>query len=42
VLRSNTDGTGPLAVRFFSSEAPPSVRPRLRITYIPSVAIGVP
>ncbi|HEX5831784.1 MAG TPA: hypothetical protein VFY16_12440, partial [Gemmatimonadaceae bacterium] len=42
VLRSNTDGTGPLAVRFFSSEAPPSVRPRLRITYIPSAAIGVP
>jgi hypothetical protein len=42
VLRSSTEGaSAPLAL-FYSSEAAPSLRPRLRITYINQVQFGVP
>lgn len=43
VLRSNTEGASPLAVRFFSMRAAdPSVRPRLRVTYTPAKVFGRP
>jgi hypothetical protein len=42
VLRAQHEGATPLAVRFFSAQAPEAVRPRLRLTYIPPVAIARP
>jgi hypothetical protein len=43
VLRSQLEGASPLAVRFFSAQATmEAVRPRLRLTYIPPVAIARP
>lgn len=43
VLRTNSEGASPLALRFFGSDASdPSVRPRLRVTYTPSQVFGRP
>lgn len=42
VLRPDVDGTDSPAVRFFSIEAPPNLRPRLRISYVPAIRYGRP
>ena len=42
VLRSSTEGASAPAALFYSSEAAPSQRPRLRITYVNQVQFGVP
>ncbi len=42
VLRVEGEALTPGEVRFHSSEAPASLRPRLRITYIPSLNLGIP
>jgi hypothetical protein len=42
VLRSATEGASAPSVLFYSSEAAPSQRPRLRITYVNKVEFGVP
>lgn len=42
VLRSSTEGASAPTVLFYSSEAAPALRPRLRITYINRVEFGVP
>lgn len=42
VLRSVAEGNSPLEVRFWSSEASPALRPRLRISYTPRVPLGLP
>ena len=41
-LRSLSEGAQTGEIRFFSSEAPAAVRPRLRLTYIPRTSFGVP
>jgi hypothetical protein len=41
-LRSVDEGSGPSLIDFFSIEAPQSVRPQLRITYIPRREGGLP
>lgn len=41
-LRDVFEGAQAGEVRFFSSEAPASVRPRLRLTYIPRASSGIP
>jgi hypothetical protein len=42
VLRSSTEGASAPAVLFYSSEAAPALRPRLRITYVNKVEFGIP
>lgn len=42
VLVSSDEASEPAEVRFFSIEAPADLRPRLRITYIPRVGLGLP
>ena len=42
VLRSSTEGASAPAVLFYSTDADPSQRPRLRLTYIDQVRFGVP
>ncbi|MEO7363532.1 MAG: hypothetical protein ABI120_24590 [Gemmatimonadaceae bacterium] len=42
VLRSSNEGAQPAEARFFSMEAPASLRPRLRITYLPRVDRALP
>ncbi len=43
VLRTNTEGSTPLGARFFGMDAAdPTLRPRLRVTYTPSVLYGKP
>ena len=42
VLRSSTEGASAPAALFYSSEAAPALRPRLRITYVNKVQFGVP
>jgi hypothetical protein len=42
VLRSSTEGASAPAALFYSSEAAPSLRPRLRLTYVNKVQFGVP
>lgn len=41
-LRSAAEGQLPGEIDFFSTKAPPSVRPRLRITYVPQISYGLP
>jgi len=41
-LRSGVEGQLPGEIDFFSTKAPPSVRPRLRITYVPQTSFGLP
>ena len=42
VLRSSTEGASAPAALFYSTDADPSQRPRLRLTYIDQVRFGVP
>lgn len=42
VLRSHSEGTSPLQVRFSSLEAAPALRPRLRISFTEAVPLGLP
>jgi hypothetical protein len=42
VLRSAREGAEAPSVLFYSSEAAPAQRPRLRITYVNKVEFGVP
>jgi len=42
VLRSSTEGASAPALLFYSSEAAPAQRPRLRITYVNKVQFGIP
>jgi hypothetical protein len=42
VLNSTRAGFSPLEARFFSIEAVPSLRPRLRISYSPRSPVGLP
>jgi hypothetical protein len=42
VLRSPQEGALPGELSFFSTEAPASVRPRLRLTYVPRRGFGIP
>jgi hypothetical protein len=41
-LRSAVEGQLPGEIDFFSTKAPASVRPRLRITYVPQINYGLP
>lgn len=41
-IRAPLEGAQAGEVRFFSTEAPAAVRPRLRLTYIPRTSFGVP
>jgi hypothetical protein len=41
-LRSGVEGSAPGQIDFFSTRAPAAVRPRLRITYVPSTSYGLP
>ncbi len=42
VLRSTLEGIGPVEAQFYSLEAPPALRPRLIITYLPRSEFGIP
>jgi hypothetical protein len=42
VLVATEEGTSPLEARFYSSEAAPELRPRLRISYSPRRSTGLP
>ena len=42
IFRSSHEGSEPAEARFFSNEAPLSLRPRLRITYLPRVDRALP
>jgi hypothetical protein len=42
VLRSLNEGLDPLALRFFSLEAPAALRPKLQISYIRKSPLGLP
>ena len=42
VLRSAFEGSEAGEIRFFSSEAPAALRPRLRLSYIPRTEFGLP
>jgi hypothetical protein len=42
VLRSAREGASAPSVVFYSTEAAPALRPRLRITYVNKVEFGVP
>jgi hypothetical protein len=41
-IRSGGEGSIPAEFNFFSTKAAPNLRPRLRITYVPPVAYGLP
>jgi hypothetical protein len=41
-LRTTTEGQTPGQVDFFSIEAAPGLRPRLRLTYVPQTSFGLP
>ncbi len=41
-LRSGSEGQLPAQIDFFSTRAPPGLRPRLRITYVPPTNYGLP
>jgi hypothetical protein len=42
VLRAALEGAQAGELRFYSSEAAPALRPRLRLSYIPRVQFGIP
>jgi hypothetical protein len=42
VLTIGQEGTNPAGAAFFSSEAPAALRPRLQLTYVPQVTLGLP
>jgi hypothetical protein len=41
-MLSGAEAQLPAEIDFFSTQAPPAVRPRLRITYVPQTSYGVP
>lgn len=41
-LRSNREGISGAQLLFYSTSAPPNLRPRLRLTYVPHVTFGLP
>lgn len=41
-LRSGEEGGSPTQIDFFSTRGPAALRPRLRITYVPSTNFGLP
>ena len=42
VLRASPENVLPFEASFFNSKSPPGVRPVMRISYVPTVAFGVP
>ena len=42
VLRADLEGTSALGARFFGLGAAPALRPRLRVSYVPSIRFGQP
>ena len=42
VLAVGQEGVNPAIAAFFASEAPPELRPRLQLTYVPKVTLGLP
>jgi hypothetical protein len=42
VLVIGQEGSNPAMASFFSSEAPVGLRPRLQLSYVPPVALGLP
>lgn len=42
ILRSEGEGYTPLAARFFGLNGPAALRPRLRVSYVPSIRFGQP
>ena len=42
ILRPDVEGAAPTAARFFGRGAPQGLRPRLRISYVPSIRFGQP
>jgi hypothetical protein len=42
VLRSGAESSLPTELRFYSTEAAPALRPKLRITYVPGRVVGLP
>ncbi len=42
VLRAAREGLSPVEVSFYSSSAPASLRPQLRISYTPRIPLGLP
>ncbi|HUF27157.1 MAG TPA: hypothetical protein VMM18_09285 [Gemmatimonadaceae bacterium] len=42
VLRVAAEWQQPVEIRFFSSDAAPELRPKLRLTYVPRAAAGLP
>lgn len=42
VLITGAEGTNPALAAFFSSQAPAGLRPRLQLTYVPRVTLGLP
>lgn len=42
VLAVGTEGSNPAIATFFSSEASSALRPRLQLTYVPKVTLGLP
>ena len=42
VLRIPTEASRPAELRFFSRQAPPALRPRLRLVYVPRTTFGQP
>jgi len=42
VLAIGEEGINPAIAAFFSSEAPADLRPRLQLTYVPKVTLGLP
>jgi hypothetical protein len=42
VLVVGAEGSNPALAAFFSSEAPSGLRPRLQLTYVPQVTLGLP
>ena len=42
VLRASPENVLPFEASFFNSTAPPSLRPQMRISYIPAITFGIP
>lgn len=42
ILRSSQEGTSPLEMQFYSTKAPPALRPKLRVSYATRTNFGIP
>jgi hypothetical protein len=42
ILAIGAEGLNPAEAAFFSSEAAPELRPRLELTYVPLITLGLP